>query len=74
MTATETVNQAGRDGQTDLRVTNPATGKLVATLHAATAGEVAEAAERAQRVFESGVWSGLSPRERAAVLLRLADL
>jgi gamma-glutamyl-gamma-aminobutyraldehyde dehydrogenase len=74
MTATETVNQAGQDGQAELRVTNPATGKVVATLRATSAGEVAEAAERAQRVFDSGVWSGLPPRERAAVLLRLADL
>ena len=57
-----------------LRVVNPATGELIATLPAATALKVARAAEHAQRVFESGVWSRRPPRERAAVLLRLADL
>lgn len=74
MTMTETVNQDDQAGQPDLRVTNPATGELLTTLHAATADEVAEAARRAQRAFESGVWSGPPPRERAATLLRLADL
>ncbi|MGW1957621.1 aldehyde dehydrogenase family protein [Streptomyces sp. NPDC001920] len=57
-----------------LRVVNPATGELIATVPAASAADVAEASERAHRTFRSGVWSGRSPRERAAVLLRLADL
>ncbi|MFD9124786.1 aldehyde dehydrogenase family protein [Kitasatospora sp. NPDC059571] len=60
--------------ETVLRVTNPATGELITTLPAASARQVAEAAERAQRVFESGSWSRLPPRDRASVLLRLADL
>ncbi|MFF5965172.1 aldehyde dehydrogenase family protein [Streptomyces collinus] len=57
-----------------LPVVNPATGELITTVPAVSAGDVAAAAERAHRVFESGVWAGRSPRERAAVLLRLADL
>ncbi|MFL6109732.1 MAG: aldehyde dehydrogenase family protein [Catenulispora sp.] len=57
-----------------LHVVNPADGGLIATVPAAGAREVAEAAEYAQRVFESGTWSALPPRDRAAVLLRLADL
>ncbi|ONI91925.1 hypothetical protein ALI22I_06595 [Saccharothrix sp. ALI-22-I] len=57
-----------------LSVVNPATGELITTLAASTAHEVAESAERAQGVFESGRWSRLTPRERASVLLRLADL
>lgn len=57
-----------------LTVVNPATGELIATVPAATARDVAEAAERARQVFDSGVWSRLPVRERAAVLLRLADL
>ncbi|PBC77550.1 gamma-glutamyl-gamma-aminobutyraldehyde dehydrogenase [Streptomyces sp. TLI_235] len=60
--------------QSVLRVTNPATGELIAALPAANARRVAEAAERAQRVFESGSWSRWPPRGRASVLLRLADL
>ncbi|KUN82744.1 aldehyde dehydrogenase family protein [Streptomyces griseoruber] len=57
-----------------LRVVNPATGELIATVPATSAGEVAAAAERAHHVFTGGVWSGRAPRERAGVLLRLADL
>ncbi|MFC3889882.1 aldehyde dehydrogenase family protein [Lentzea rhizosphaerae] len=55
-----------------LEVRNPATGKLITTLPVTTEAEVVAAAERAARAHES--WSRRSPRERAAVLLRLADL
>jgi 4-(gamma-glutamylamino)butanal dehydrogenase len=58
----------------ELRVTNPANGQLLGTVPATSAEEVAVAARRAQEVFGSGVWSRLAPRERATVLLRLADL
>ncbi|MDG5808032.1 aldehyde dehydrogenase family protein [Streptomyces ossamyceticus] len=57
-----------------LTVVDPATGELITTVAATDAEGVAEAAERARRVHESGVWSRLPVRERAAVLLRLADL
>ncbi|MFJ3307315.1 aldehyde dehydrogenase family protein [Streptomyces sp. NPDC086549] len=57
-----------------LSVVNPATGELITTVPAVSADGVAATAERAHQVFESGVWSRRAPRERAAVLLRLADL
>ena len=57
-----------------LRVVNPATGEPITTLPAASADDVAKAAERARQVFDAGVWSRLPVRERAAVLLRLAVL
>ncbi|MER6127219.1 aldehyde dehydrogenase family protein [Streptomyces sp. NPDC001795] len=57
-----------------LRVVNPATGETITTLPAASARDVAEASARAQRVFDGGTWARRAPRERAAVLLRLADL
>ncbi|MGW5666235.1 aldehyde dehydrogenase family protein [Streptomyces sp. NPDC003758] len=57
-----------------LKVVNPATGELITTVPATSAEDVARAAERAEQVFASGVWSQLPVRERAAVLLRLADL
>ncbi len=57
-----------------LHVVNPPDGEPITTLPAAGAREVTEADEHAQRVFESGTWSALPPRDRAAVLLRLADL
>lgn len=59
---------------TTLKVRNPATGELIITLPAAAEAEIAQAAVRAAKVNESGIWSRLRPRERAAVLLRLADL
>lgn len=58
----------------ELRVINPATGELNATVPAFDAEQVAAATTYAEQVFASGVWSRRAPRERAAVLLRLADL
>jgi gamma-glutamyl-gamma-aminobutyraldehyde dehydrogenase len=57
-----------------LHVVNPATGEPITTLPAASADDIAKAAERARQVFTAGVWSRLPVRKRAAVLLRLADL
>ncbi|MCQ9131189.1 aldehyde dehydrogenase family protein [Streptomyces hilarionis] len=57
-----------------LTVVNPATGETLDTLSATTAGQVDAAVEVAHRVFDSGVWAARPPRERAAVLLRLAEL
>jgi 4-(gamma-glutamylamino)butanal dehydrogenase len=57
-----------------LRVVNPATGEPITALPAASADDVAKAAEQARQVHDAGVWSRLPVRERGAVLLRLADL
>lgn len=57
-----------------LTITSPADGTVLATVPSTSADEVADHARDAQRVHDSGVWSGLAPRDRAAVLLRLADL
>ncbi|MDH6612650.1 gamma-glutamyl-gamma-aminobutyraldehyde dehydrogenase [Streptomyces sp. SAI-208] len=57
-----------------LTVVNPATGETLDTLPAATADDVDAAVDQARRVFDSGVWAARPPRERAAVLLRLAEL
>ncbi|WP_051833473.1 aldehyde dehydrogenase family protein [Streptomyces sp. NRRL S-646] len=62
------------ESPTTLKVVNPATGELITTVPATSAEDVNKAAERAEQVFASGVWSGLPVRERSAVLLRLADL
>ncbi|MFF5359918.1 aldehyde dehydrogenase family protein [Streptomyces scabiei] len=63
-----TVVEAGLD------IVSPTTGERITTVPAASEQDVVRAAERAHRAFAGGVWSGRSPRERAAVLLRLADL
>ena len=57
-----------------LYVVNPATGEVLTAVPVYEAEQVAAATTRAQRVFASGVWSRRVPRDRAAVLLRLADL
>ena len=53
---------------------NPADGSVIARIPACDAVDVDRAAVAADEVHRSGVWSDRSPRERAAVLLRLADL
>jgi len=57
-----------------LDIVNPANGTVLATVPITSSNEVAEHARDAQRVFDSGAWSRLAPRERAAALLRLSDL
>jgi gamma-glutamyl-gamma-aminobutyraldehyde dehydrogenase len=61
-------------GGVRLRVVNPATGELNGTVPVFDAEQVATATTNAEQVFASGVWSRRTPRERSAVLLRLADL
>ncbi|MGW3011056.1 aldehyde dehydrogenase family protein [Streptomyces sp. NPDC001219] len=67
-----TAFRAGRDDL--LPVVNPANGRLLDILPAAGVKQVAAAVRHAQQVHDSGVWSAREPRERAAVLLRLAGL
>lgn len=55
-------------------VVTPATGEKIADVAWATVDDVDAAATAARASFESGVWSGLSGRERARVLLRVAAL
>jgi acyl-CoA reductase-like NAD-dependent aldehyde dehydrogenase len=57
-----------------LNIINPATGKPIGTLAAASAADVDRAVEAAQRAFDAGVWSNASPHHRARVLNKLADL
>lgn len=53
---------------------NPATGALNAQVAACGAEDVDRAVRSARAAFEDGRWSGKSPSERKAVLLKLADL
>jgi acyl-CoA reductase-like NAD-dependent aldehyde dehydrogenase len=69
------IDGAWHTGQGATRdVVNPATGKVVTTVADATPGEVDAAVDAARRAFDSGVWSGLSGRERSRVLYRAAAL
>lgn len=63
---------AANNGQFD--TVNPATGKVLATLPACDAQDVDAAVASARAAHEAGVWSGLHPSERKAILLKFADL
>ncbi|TPW29644.1 gamma-aminobutyraldehyde dehydrogenase [Pararhizobium mangrovi] len=52
-------------------VINPATGEAIESLASASEGQVKTAIEAADRAFSG--WAGLTPGERSAMLLKLAD-
>ncbi len=54
-------------------VINPATGEVAAKVAKASPTEVDLAVQNARDTFESGVWSGKSPAERAQVLIRFSE-
>jgi betaine-aldehyde dehydrogenase len=67
------------DGQdvpsaTTRTVYDPATGEPIAEVADATADDAERAVAAARAAFRSGVWSRITPAERAAVLDRMADL
>jgi gamma-glutamyl-gamma-aminobutyraldehyde dehydrogenase len=53
---------------------NPATGKTLARVAEGDAKDIDRAVKAARRAFERETWSGMGPRDRKKVLLRLADL
>ncbi|GGY02699.1 aldehyde dehydrogenase [Litchfieldella qijiaojingensis] len=53
---------------------NPATGELLTRVAACDGADVDLAVQAARRAFEAGVWSGLPPAERKAIMQRFADL
>lgn len=55
-------------------VRNPATGARVGSAALASPADVDAAVGAARRSFDSGVWAGADPGQRAAVLHRAADL
>lgn len=57
-----------------LDTVDPATGRLLATVHSASAEEVAEAAEAAAEAAADPRWRELLPHERARLLHRIAAL
>jgi len=53
---------------------NPFNGETIAMVPSCDAADVDRAVASARAAFESGVWSGLHPSARKAVMTRLADL
>lgn len=54
-------------------ILNPANQEVIAKAPKATKEETEEAIKVAKAAFESSVWAGRSPQERAKVLLQIAD-
>ncbi|MFJ5074536.1 aldehyde dehydrogenase [Streptomyces sp. NPDC088553] len=57
-----------------LDTVDPATGRVLATVHSASAAEVGEAAEAAARAVADPAWRDLLAHERACLLHRIAEL
>lgn len=57
-----------------LNVLNPYSEKVISKVADSEGKDVDLAVGAARKSFDSGVWSGKTPGERAAVLLKLADL
>ena len=53
---------------------SPVSGELLFEVAACDAADVDRAVAAARRSFEAGAWSQLAPKQRKAVLLRLAEL
>lgn len=62
-----------KNGETFTSI-NPATGDVLAKIAACQSEDVDYAVASARKAFDSGVWSGLHPNERKAILLKLCDL
>jgi len=62
------------DGPDITEVHNPATGEVIGRVPTATRSDVVRAVEAARRAFDEGPWPHTSPAERAAVMLRMADV
>jgi aldehyde dehydrogenase (NAD+) len=57
-----------------IEVTSPATERVVGHAPLASVADVDRAVAAARRSFDSGVWTRQSARERAAVMVRAADI
>src|SRR5512146_1155710 len=55
-------------------VHDPSTGQEITTVAAGGATDVDRAVRAARAAFDGGAWSGMTPRARAKVLLKAAEL
>lgn len=65
--------QPANSGNT-YEIVNPATGKLLASVAACDQVDADIAVRGARESFDSGVWSGVTPADRKAVIVRLSAL
>lgn len=67
------IDGRGADSGNLYEIRNPATEELVCTVAKGGVEHADAAVESARRAFESGVWSGKDPAERAAVLRAISE-
>ncbi|UOQ92132.1 aldehyde dehydrogenase family protein [Halobacillus shinanisalinarum] len=65
--------QESIDGNT-FKTVNPATGEVLAAIHAAGKKDVDVAVEAASKAFEEGTWPTMSSYDRSRLMHKLADL
>jgi acyl-CoA reductase-like NAD-dependent aldehyde dehydrogenase len=63
----------GGDGDAWIDVRNPATEEIIGRVPQGTPSDVRRAIEAARRAFDEGPWPRMPHRERAAVMLRMAE-
>ena len=63
----------GSEGKT-FETSNPAKGKVLASVAEASGEDVNKAVSAARKAFEEGHWSKMAPAERKKVLLRFATV
>ncbi len=69
------INGGFKKGRGDaMKITNPATGAVIATIHQTTAEDVNDAVAEARKAFDEGSWSRAHPSTRKDVLIRLCKL
>ncbi|WP_299987838.1 aldehyde dehydrogenase [uncultured Ruegeria sp.] len=68
------IDGAFSDGATQFDSLDPATGKVWAQMPEASAEDVNQAVEAAERAFFSSDWAGMTATARGKLLYRLADL
>lgn len=61
-------------GGKTMQVIDPGTGQAFAEVPRCDERDVDAAVKAARRAFDSGVWSGLSPSDRADIMFQFADL
>jgi acyl-CoA reductase-like NAD-dependent aldehyde dehydrogenase len=71
-TVTTRARDAAQGMTGSIRVINPATRQLIASLSVSTPDQVDDAVRTAKAAFDSGVWSRALPHKRAQVLSSLS--
>ena len=67
-------DMASAENGATLDVISPIDGQVISQIADGTRGDIDRAVASAKAAYEDGRWSGQSPGERKAVLLKLADL